>query len=381
MFSNFHSSLSRYHINLFGWRTKRRIIVLESDDWGSIRMPSKSVFNFLKSKKINVDQCPYLMFDSLASEDDLTYLFEVLSSFKDFKGNHPIITANTVVVNPDFDKIKNDKFNNYNYELFTKTLLNYPRHSKSFNLWIEGINKKIFFPQYHGREHVNISLWLTLLKKKIWPFNIAFDNGMWGLGPNVVKVSPINIQATYDALELSELELHKKSLIDGLNIFETIFGYRSESFIPNNFILDLSLLPYLRENGIKYLQGMKYHLSPLFNSSIHPKMRRILGKINNQKQIQLLRNCFFEPSFNEKCDWVNNCLRDIRISFLLNKPAVISLHRVNFIGYINEKNRDKNLQYFHSLLKEILKNWPNVEFMTSVELGELILNDMKKLNN
>ena len=31
-------------LNIPGWRTKRHIVVIESDDWGSIRMPSKDVY-------------------------------------------------------------------------------------------------------------------------------------------------------------------------------------------------------------------------------------------------------------------------------------------------------------------------------------------------
>jgi len=29
--------------NIPGWRTDRKIVVIESDDWGAIRMPSKEV--------------------------------------------------------------------------------------------------------------------------------------------------------------------------------------------------------------------------------------------------------------------------------------------------------------------------------------------------
>ena len=30
--------------NMFGWRTKRHLVVIESDDWGTIRMPSREVY-------------------------------------------------------------------------------------------------------------------------------------------------------------------------------------------------------------------------------------------------------------------------------------------------------------------------------------------------
>ncbi len=31
------SKISRHYTNLSGWRTKRKIVVFESDDWGSIK--------------------------------------------------------------------------------------------------------------------------------------------------------------------------------------------------------------------------------------------------------------------------------------------------------------------------------------------------------
>jgi hypothetical protein len=43
---------------------------------------------------------------------------------------------------------------------------------------------------------------------------------------------------------------------------------------------------------------------------------------------------------------------------------------VNFIGFIDPKNRERNLSLFASLLKEIVKRWPDAEFMSSDELGD-----------
>ena len=109
-------------VNIPGWHTRRKIVVLESDDWGSIRMPSKEVFNKLKFEGFHPESDPYLKYDSLASENDLFELFEVLSSVKDKNGNTAIITANTVMANPDFKKIRESGFNTYFYEPFTETL-------------------------------------------------------------------------------------------------------------------------------------------------------------------------------------------------------------------------------------------------------------------
>lgn len=373
MLSKLKHKLSSHLLNLPGWRTNRKIIVIESDDWGSIRMPSREVYDQFIKDGIPLNNCPYNRFDSLASEKDLQDLFNVLVKFKDHKGNHPIITANTVVANPDFEKIQNSDFQEYFYEPFIQTLEKYPAHAKAFDLWKDGMVAGLFHPQFHGREHVNINLWFTLLRKKHPIFLKAFENGFWGLGPSIVKLSDrINIQATFDATDFTEIEQHKKQLIEGLALFEEIFGFRSKSFIANNFIWHHELNKTLNENGVEVIQGMKYQLLPIFYASKRMKIRHFLGEINKLGQIYLTRNCEFEPSQQNNMDNVNNCLKQISIAFQWNKPAIISVHRLNFVGYLNQNNSSRNLRSFEELLKKIKDKWPSVEFLTSDQLSALI---------
>lgn len=373
MLSKLKRSFSNHLINIPGWRTNRKIIVIESDDWGSIRMPSKEVYNKFIKDDIPLNKCPYNRFDSLASEKDLQHLFNILINFKDHKGNHPIITANTVVANPDFERIKNSGFQKYYYEPFTKTLEKYPEHCKSFEFWMKGIEAKLFYPQFHGREHVNINLWLKLLQTKHPIYLKAFEFGFWGIGPSIVKINTqINIQATFDASSINEIELHRIQIKEGLALFKRIFGYESKSFIANNFIWHPELNKTLKENGIDVLQGMKYQLLPIFSDTKRKKIRHFLGNKNQWGQIHLTRNCDFEPSLYKNDDIVNNCLQQISIAFQWNKPAIISVHRLNFVSYLNENNSSRNLKLFEELLKTIMDKWPSVEFLTSEQLSALM---------
>ena len=108
-------------LNLPGWHTKKKIMAIVSDDWGSIRTPSLQVLEELRRYRGSESLSPYLKNDSLETKEDLQSLFEVLLSITDNNGNHPVITANTVMVNPDFDKIKSCDYKEYYYELFTDT--------------------------------------------------------------------------------------------------------------------------------------------------------------------------------------------------------------------------------------------------------------------
>ena len=65
-------------LNIPGWTTKRKIVVFESDDWGSIRSKSANSLEIFRSNSLEVDKCHYMMNDSLASELDLQKLFDEL---------------------------------------------------------------------------------------------------------------------------------------------------------------------------------------------------------------------------------------------------------------------------------------------------------------
>ena len=100
--SSFLSLIAKNLANLPGWRTDRKIVVFESDDWGSIRMPSKEMYSAFLKKGYDISGSFYNRFDTLESNDDLLMLYDVLTSSMDSQGNPPVITANMVVGNPDF---------------------------------------------------------------------------------------------------------------------------------------------------------------------------------------------------------------------------------------------------------------------------------------
>ncbi len=363
--------VSRHKNNIPGWRTNRKIVVIESDDWGSIRMPSRKIYEKLLKAGLRVDLCPYNKYDSLASEEDLSALFGVLTKFQDKNGNHPVITANSLVANPDFEKIKDTGFKEYHFEPFTKTLERYPNHSGSFKLWQEGMEKKLFHPQFHGREHLNVRRWMKQLQMGSKETMLAFENQLFGISTNITTEKRKSYLAALDWDDESDLAYHKELLSEGLDLFEDFFKYKSTSYIATNYTWDPEIESTLAGKGVRFIQGAGTQSKP--GLSGNTLIRHWLGQKNAFGQTYLTRNCSFEPSLNEKKDWVSSCLKEMEIAFFWKKPAVISSHRLNFIGFINESNRNRNLKYLESLLKTIVKKWPEVEFLSSEQLGEVII--------
>lgn len=367
------TNLSNHLINIPGWRTNRRIVVIESDDWGTIRMPSFSAYSYLLEKGYRVDTDPYLKYDSLASEEDLSRLFEVLSSVSDRNGNPAVITANTIVSNPDFERIRSSQFRQYFSEKFIQTLKRYPRHQNSFNLWKEGIERKLFYPQFHGMEHLNLSQWLTALRSGDSTTHQAFDLNMLSISSEPVE-NPVTYMKSMDFSTDREKSEIQKRLADGLDLFEEVFGFRSESFIATAYTWHSDHEYMLAEKGVRYLQGIPVQLQPSRseNNSSIKRIMHFTGQKNRNRQIYLVRNAHFEPSVHTHINYVDDCLRRINIAFRWGKPAIISAHRLNFIGHIIEENREKNLHEFHLLLTKMVRRWPELEFMTSNQLGNLI---------
>jgi hypothetical protein len=361
-------------VNIPGWRSKRKIVIIESDDWGSIRMPSKEVFHALLKKGIRIDLLSYNKYDSLASEEDLALLFEILYSVKDKYGNPALITANTIVANPDFDKIHAAGFNDYFYEPFTETLKRYPKHAKSFELMQQGMNEGVFKPQFHGREHLNVFRWIKALKNDVENVRTAFNYRMYDLSDSI-KISENSFMEAFNYESESELSYQQQSIVEGTNLFEKLFGYRSKTFIAPCYIWSNHLNSTLLNCGIEGFNGNWIQLEPVSGKEHRFEKRfHFTGQKNKLMQHYLVRNVSFEPSQNEKFDNVGNALIRIKDAFRYGKPAIISTHRVNFIGFIDPKNRNKNLPQFHDLLKMIVKLWPDVEFMSSDQLLNIIQN-------
>ncbi|KAF0195919.1 MAG: hypothetical protein FD166_2646 [Bacteroidetes bacterium] len=367
--------LSDNLLNIRGWSSHRRIVVIESDDWGSIRMPSAGVYKQLSQSGIPVEKCPYNRFDSLEGENDLNALFDTLSEISNSEGKHPVITANCVVANPDFDKIQSSGFSEYQYEPVTSAFHQYKGCENSFSLWKEGLAGHLFYPQFHGREHLNVRRWMNALSAGLPETMMAFRHRLFGISTTITGETRKSYMAALDFDAPDELEDHKRILADGLHLFENLLGYRSFTFIPTNYTWHSELESTLKKEGINAIQGARVQRQPGTDGTLIK--RHFTGETNTNGQIYLVRNASFEPATDSSRDWVDACLKEIALAFFWRRPAIISSHRLNFIGSIVEENRKNNLNKFKELLSGIVNKWPDVEFMTSEELGRLIISDQR----
>lgn len=342
-------------------------MLIESDDWGSIRMPSREVYDRFVSRGFDIARSDYNRIDTLESNQDLEMLFEVLQSHKDSTGRPPVITANCVVGNPDFKRIRESDFADYHVEAVTETLKRYPQRDRVEELWKQGDSAGIFHPQFHGREHVNVVRWMEALGERTEGMMFTFDHETTFSGDG-----NYNFMEVLDYNTPEDLVQMKQGLAEGLDLFEKIFGYRSLSFIPPCYTWNSEVESTLKEGGVRYIQGLVKQLIPTGSFGNYKSKLHFLGNSNAFGQYFLIRNAFFEPSLSGLSDPVGEVLKRIQIAFRWYKPAIIGSHRINFMGSLDPQNRKDNLLLLDELLKRILKQWPDVEFISSDRLGDLI---------
>ncbi|RZS98462.1 hypothetical protein [Cecembia calidifontis] len=370
--NNLISSLKDHFFNVRGWRTSRKIVVFESDDWGMQRMPSKSAYESLLAKGYPVDKSIYNRFDSLESDEDLEALMEVLSSVKDKNYNPAIFTLNNILTNPDFGKILSSNYEGYHYELFTETLKKSKKSEKVFDLYQQGIRNKLFQTQYHGREHVHVNNWMRNLRNRNTQFLDAFKEGSFTINDNrgfSCRYECLDAMATYSEDDFNSI---KESIEHGLRLFKEIWGFQSRSIIAPCYTWSKPLEKVFRDNGINYIQGSRAQREPISLNQPFKIYRNYCGKKSHDGLIYLVRNVGFEQIESGDDNIVNTALKQIQTSFFWGKPAIISSHRVNYIGSIDEGNRTSNLSLLKILLKEIVKRYPDVEFLSSDQLGNLM---------
>lgn len=355
--------------NARGWKTDKKIVVIESDDWGSIRMPSLKTLNYLTSKGYDFSKNIFERFDSIATNEDLQRLFSCLESFRDINGECPKIVFNTVMSNPDFDMIRESNFEKYSYEKFTTTISKY-NDSRTMMIWEEAIKNGLMFPQLHGREHVEFTDWMKDVKNNKDNQQLGFNEGLIGLP----KVNKMNLGNQYQITfrHRSRAKIYENSLNEAFKLFDGQFGFNSKSFIAPCYVWDQGIEKALANNGCKFIQGGR--AQKYFDKLGNPQfVKHNTGDRSVFGQVYMVRNVFFEPSTNKNIDWVSKCLKEIDISFKYKKPAILTSHRLNYISRIDRENGKFGVKILENLLTILIKKFPDVQFMTSEELGLEIL--------
>jgi len=362
--------------NIIGWKSSRKIVVFSVDDYGNVRVDSNTARERMNKEGLNIHN-RFDAFDTLETSDDLEALYEVLNSVKDKNDGGAIFSTFAMPCNINFEKMEVTGYREYESELlpytFEKLTEQQPKAYKgAWNLLKEGIEYGLIMPLFHGREHLNLKVFNEQLAGKDHDIITVLKNRSYAsiTSSGYETISPM---AAFDFWNFRENENFNEIIRDGLDAFEKVYGQRADYFNPPGGREHPIIHKTLKENGVKYID------TPLLKrehqgQGKYKTVFNYTGRRNKYGQIFLVRNVVFEPTEPRNIEWVSYTLKQIEAAFRWNRPAIISSHRVNFCGHIDENNRKKGLSALRELLKRITTRWPDVEFMAANELGDLIAN-------
>jgi len=358
--------ISDYVKNLRGWRTSRKFVAFAVDDYGTVRTASRFAWEQLYSGGLDVSN-QMDRFDALETRSDLAALFEVMDSVRDAESQPAIFTAYTLSANPDFGEIRADGEMYHHEDLpvtFERLAAEQPdAYSGAWSLWREGRERGLIHPQFHGREHFNIELIEKKLASKSPDLLLSLENSsMAGIGPEATMPGVAFTEA-FGLHDRSSLPAHREILEDGLIVFEQIWGFRSETFTPPAQKLHPSLYPLAEAGGVVAIDKPLRCSRAMGDGTSRREINRS-GRQPGQDHVTVVRNVVFEPCKDMGFEPVSRALEQIQAAFLWGRPAIISSHRVNFGGHLDETNRERGLSALKRLLQGIVQRWPEVEFLS-----------------
>jgi hypothetical protein len=276
--------------------------------------------------------------------------------------------------NPDFEAIRNSQYEQYQYHDVRQTYFKNQGGLETLEAIKEAYQLGTFMPQLHGREHLQVNHWLSALRQGDAETQLAFDAGVFGHPSAYAKKTGVHFLSAFHISNWEELAFAGQSVQEASSLFRDTFGFTSKTFIAPRYIWPVELEPYFKQAGIESLQGTLMQLQPEIGKSTVKLNKRInwIGKRNYNGLNYLTRNVFFEPALSPTSDWESDALRRIETAFFWGKPAIISIHRLNFMGGLSEENRASNLKRLKSLIHDVLKMWPDVIFSSSNELQGII---------
>ncbi len=351
--------------NLRGWQTPRKLVAFAVDDYANVRVASPAA----RQRMINagLDLSSQMdRYDTLETRQDLEALFGVLDSVRDGHGRPAKFTAYALSANPDFGRIRADG-EHYHAEAVSDSFARLAaEQSEAYEgvwaLWQEGISRGLIQPQCHGREHLNVELFEHKLRSGAPDLlaNIQNDS-LAGVGGDSFMPG-VGFTHAFGLHDSSSLSRHRRILADAFDRFDSVWGFRSATFTPPAQQLHPSLFEVAEGGGALSIDKPLRCARPLGDGTRRREVNSS-GRQAGQNHLTVVRNVVFEPGKDMGFEPVERAMQQVSAAFRWRKPAIISSHRVNFCGHLDENNRQHGLAALQALLERITARWPEVEFV------------------
>lgn len=306
------------------------LVTIESDDWGAHRCLDFGI-NLAKCSKFS-------QLDCLETPEDVRRLTSVLRRHHDSRGRAATITANVV-----FETILGNRVN--------KTIIRRTVPEAVVLSWKEAMEDRVLYPQLHAMREADEHSVLDPDSKVRW------------------MTSPYMVWDGNQYVDLPTARV-EKVVIEGQDLFSQIFGFKSLSTVPPRYVWGEAADHAFAIAGIRYLQAA---------IQIHkPKCPRYYPFERTDNGILMLTTrVHFEPAFAWKKgkpmgEIVRTKSHEILRRLSTHTPVAISTHRINYVSGHSRSQAEYGLSAIDSLLSNLLRYRPNLVFLTSPELGQVL---------
>ena len=309
------------------------VLILESDDWGY--GPE------IQAKRL----------DRLA---------DLLATFRDTFGRHPVMTLGVVLAGPDTERIAHE-----GSQAYQRITLADPRLAGVRDAMLRGAARDIFALQLHGMEHY----WPACLMRcastdervRRWLTEAEFP---------ATEALPSPLQSRWiDATELPSRALRideiASATAEEMRTFAAIFGAAAEVVVPPTFVWNDAV-----ESGWASAGASVVVTPGLRNESRGADGRVIAGErtyfnaaTGPQGVSYVVRNAYLEPSLGVTHE---RTLEVMRSNSLAARPTLVEMHRLNFLG--DEDATNHAIDEVKRLLETAHAEFPTLRFMSTAEL-------------
>jgi hypothetical protein len=342
-------------------KTNHPIIAFDCDDWGVSATKNQGVLLAAERDGFCVKGDPSIELDTIESYEDIRDLSEMIGRHSDSEGNHPTMTLNFMMFNPDFEAMLHNNFASYCSTPFYKAYGDNDSQKKIISLFLEKKKTDIFDFQLHGAEHMNVPVFMRQARAGDKYVTSSSKYGLISFSGNYYR----GVHHLFDelgSLKKKDIDFSISRLEEARSLFKSVFGFYPIAFTPACGVICSGFFAWLKLSGFQYIKTSPIDWRP--DGSLFVRHINISKKRSGLNVI--CRPVSFEPSIRkDEGQRTFNCIKEC---FEMKQPCVVSTHRVDFVSGIKNSVKQEGLRQFDFLLSKLEKEYPDIEFKSTNDL-------------
>ena len=320
------------------WREpvfRHPVLIVESDDWGP------------------------------GGEGDarqLEALADILAERRDRDGRSPVCTLGIVLAVPCGERMRTGD------QSYVRAMLSDGRFTAVLEAIKRGIGRGVFSPQLHGMEHYWPPAVMAAAAR-----DAEVKRWLWKPVPRSEDL-PSPLQSRWaDAAELPSKPLSAAAIEVAVReetaSFAAIFGAPATVVVPPTFVWSEAVEAAWARAGVRVVvtPGQRYEGRDRAGTVQAAGGRILNGDAGTDRLVYVVRDDYFEPTRGHRAERALDALaRKTR----LGRPTLLETHRFNFIA--DPPAADAAIVEFRRMLDLTLDQFPNVRFMSTLELADAI---------